>query len=415
MANLKVVLQRYVKTKDWHRVRVEPVKSGRGFTKDWDNPKTYGSDCTALGPYGLKWYVGGRAQYSRVGDDLREAITAQENKQTLLSAQNAAEKAGATLVTEAPDRETLAQQKVAFIRLKELSNRDRETITAYENLISEFLTVSGKRYADQIVETDFLEFCNGLRKRGLSERTVTNYFGSVTAFLNFCGIDHKKIVAKEHRPHKIDDDPVAYSEDEVRGFLGALTNERHRLFFEFLLKSGAREKEASHLEWTDLNWADSCVDIPGEKNLTLMVNGQMKKVQFRTKTRRSRSITLESGLMERLKAWKQKNPSTRFVFGTRQDLPDGHMLEICKLTAYKAGLNCKMCQPCLKTKGKECENFYLHRWRHTFATWALQRGIDIRTVQRMLGHTKIEMTAVYLGVSKGQAVRDSVNAAFAGF
>jgi len=221
-----------------------------------DNPKTYSPDCVALGPYGLKWYVGGKAQYSRVGDDLREAITAQESKQTLLSAENAAEKAGATLVTEAPDRETLARQKAAFLRLKELSNRDKETITAYDNLIGEFLTVCGKRYADQIVETDFLEFCNRLRRRGLSERTVMNYFSNITAFTTFAGIDHKRIVAKEHRPLKIDDDPVAYSEEEVHGFLAALTNERHRLFFEFLLKSGAREKEASHLEWTDLNWEE---------------------------------------------------------------------------------------------------------------------------------------------------------------
>ena len=58
MANLAVVLWRYVRTtgRDWHRVRVDPVRSGRGFTKDWDNPKTFGKDCVALGPWGLKWY-----------------------------------------------------------------------------------------------------------------------------------------------------------------------------------------------------------------------------------------------------------------------------------------------------------------------------------------------------------------------
>jgi hypothetical protein len=138
LANLRVSLLRYIKSaqKGWRRVRVEAVPKGRGWNKDWDSPRTYGPDCEEVGPYQLKWYTtGGRAQYAGVGNDLREAITAQEAKQALLRAENAADEAGAKLVTEAPDRKTLLVQKAAFIRLKELSNRDKETISAYDNLI----------------------------------------------------------------------------------------------------------------------------------------------------------------------------------------------------------------------------------------------------------------------------------------
>jgi hypothetical protein len=101
-------------------------------------------------------------------------------------------------------------------------------VAAYENLISEFLTGSGKVFADQIEEVDLLRFCDGLCKRNLSERTVMNYYSSITTFLRSCGLDHKILVAKEHRPHKEDPDPEAYTEDEICTFLvgGLSTGQR---------------------------------------------------------------------------------------------------------------------------------------------------------------------------------------------
>jgi hypothetical protein len=40
-----------------------------------------------------------------------------------------------------------------------------------------------------------------------------NYYGSVATFIRSCGIDHKSLVAREHRPHKEDPDPEAYTEN----------------------------------------------------------------------------------------------------------------------------------------------------------------------------------------------------------
>jgi len=49
----------------------------------------------------------------------------------------------------------------------------------------------------------------------------------------------------------------------------------------------------------------------------------------------------------------------------------------------------------------------LHTSRHTFATLALSKGIDLYTVSKMLGHTNITQTQVYakiLDTSKRKAV-----------
>jgi len=119
-----------------------------------------------------------------------------------------------------------------------------------------------------------------------------NYYGSITTFLRSCGIDHKSLVAKQHRPHKEDPDPEAYTEDEINAFLVACNSERDRLFFEFLLKTGAREKEATHAERTDINWTENAITVYGEKNVKVVVGGKEKKLRFRTKTRRSRDTEL---------------------------------------------------------------------------------------------------------------------------
>ena len=59
------------------------------------------------------------------------------------------------------------------------------------------------------------------------------------------------------------------------------------------------------------------------------------------------------------------------------------------------------------------DNFWLHKFRATFATWSLWAGVDLRTVQQWLGHSDMESTMRYLKPSRSQHVRDKVNEIFA--
>jgi site-specific recombinase XerD len=80
---------------------------------------------------------------------------------------------------------------------------------------------------------------------------------------------------------------------------------------------------------------------------------------------------------------------------------------LCYLQTYKRGI-----EDIGRTWGS-WKNFWLHKFRATFATWALWAGVDLRTVQQWLGHSDIESTMRYLKPSRSQQVHDKVNEIFA--
>ena len=59
------------------------------------------------------------------------------------------------------------------------------------------------------------------------------------------------------------------------------------------------------------------------------------------------------------------------------------------------------------------DNFWLHKFRATFAARCPWAGVDLRTVQQWLGHSDMESTMRYLKPSRSEKVREKVNEIFA--
>jgi len=101
-----------------------------------------------------------------------------------------------------------------------------------------------------------------------------------------------------------------------------------------------------------------------------------------------------------LKAWKAKSDKNcSLVFPTAGCNPKLDFLDCLKAVAERAQL--------------DKDDFWLHKFRATFATWSLWAGVDLRTVQQWLGHSDMESTMRYLKPSRSQHVRDKVNEIFA--
>jgi len=100
---------------------------------------------------------------------------------------------------------------------------------------------------------------------------------------------------------------------------------------------------------------------------------------FSPKTYRERRIPIPKKLTQELKAWKEKSDKTcGLVFPTAGCRPKLNFLDCCKAIAKRAGV--------------DPANWWLHKFRATAATRMLQKGIDLKSVQRFLGHKDIEST-----------------------
>jgi integrase/recombinase XerD len=75
------------------------------------------------------------------------------------------------------------------------------------------------------------------------------------------------------------------------------------------------------------------------------------------------------------------------------------MLRMLKTVATRAGM--------------DPNAFWLHKFRASFATHALQGGIDLRTVQSWMGHTDLASTMRYLRPARGEKVQAQVEALWA--
>jgi integrase/recombinase XerD len=117
------------------------------------------------------------------------------------------------------------------------------------------------------------------------------------------------------------------------------------------------------------------------------------------KTYKEREIPVPAKLLKGLKAWKAKSDQTCvLMLPTAGCNPKLDFLDCCKAIAKRAGLN--------------PDDFWLHKFRATFGTWALWAGVDLRTVQQWLGHSDMESTMRYLKPSRSRQLREKVNEIF---
>jgi len=335
------------------------------------------------GAYYLEWREGSKRVRLSVGKDPADSSARRLRKEAELNAVNN----GVTVVSDGQNgHRSLAAAVAEFLDETKLTKKPK-TLAAYTTALNYFTESCHKQNLHEVDRRDLLKFSAFLRdEKEQAPRSVYNKFENVMTFLKANGI--RGLAGKNDWPRYTEEEPEVYESEELDKLLAAC-DEEERLWYEFFLMTGMREQEVMYTYWSDVNVAHATVRVSHKPDRA-----------WTPKAYKEREIPIPAKLVKSLKAWKAKADKTcGLVFPTAGCKPKLDFLDCLKAVAERAKL--------------DEDNFWLHKFRATFATRCLWAGVDLRTVQQWLGHSDMESTMRYLKPSRSQQVREKVNEIFA--
>ncbi len=289
----------------------------------------------------------------------------------------------------------------AYLRDVEPPQREPKTYEKYRSVLYRFRDTCKKAKLKEIDRNDCLNFMRHLYSAGNEARTVYNLISIVQQWLKSHGVTG--LLHGRDKPNFVANMRDMYQPEELeRLFQFCSPDERIRYLF-FLL-TGERDQEVRHTTWSDIDFNRKCVRVTAKKQMG-----------FKPKDKEEREIPVPSSLIEALREYKVRQTGINrndLVFPTSAGRPDKKFENKLKKIAHRAGLNCGHC--CSRhgnkcSEGPYCGKWFLHKFRHTFATTCLEEGVSIRTLQEWLGHSDLASTMVYLKYVGRQGVHEIID------
>jgi integrase/recombinase XerD len=345
----------------------------------------------------LSWYEGSTKKWKSVGRvALSQAISAAEAKEFHLAG------LARGIVTPDPSEQNGRLTIGAAMETRRTEIKltfHKETLVSHNDAFAEFNKWNSnggphRQYVDQITRQDLLTFKKYIVDTGRDECTAGSKMMRINAMIkDALKLDHGKgpVTVKDAR---VKEDPVEiYEQDELDKFFAAC-NFFQRVLFKTYEKTGFRMQEVMYLEWKDINFKDRRITVRGKK---LTLNG--KQYEFEVKAESARTIAVPAELIALLEQWKAASKSS-LIFPTKFGQPNDKMLQACKRIAARAGLS--------------EESFYLHKFRASYATRLLRKGIDPETVRFLLGHKPgSDSIFRYLAPLRNDQLKDKLETALA--
>jgi integrase len=206
-----------------------------------------------------------------------------------------------------------------------------------------------------------------------------------------------------------------YPSPVVKAMFAAAKNLRELVMLALFYYTGCREDEVAHFRWNDIRWEAK----------ELLVR-EWWKDSWTTKTDEDRIVEMPDQLIEILKrAHDLLSDPVRcrkegWLFAGKSPLiipnmfgrPDGHLLKKVQQIAKRAGITCGECRDCVERKGRNCQNFRLHKFRYTYGRVLDEGKTPIEDIRKALGHKDITTTIGYLGGGDKSQRRANIERSF---
>ena len=251
-----------------------------------------------------------------------------------------------------------------------VSNHSEQTIVNYLRSVEYLCKNTGKHPADTEIDevTDYLYELQYHKFRAW--RTIKVYVAGIRWYYTHM-LDREKFAFKIPYPKEEQDLPIIISRRELHKLFSSSSNVKHRLMLIMLYASGLRRNELLNLRIENIETNDG--------KFRIRIN--------RAKGNKDRYTVLSKKLLPDLREYFKAYKPVDFLFnGKTKGKP---------MTA--SGLRHALT---MANKKSGIKQINLHILRHCFASHSLEDGMNLRTLQDILGHASIKTTMIYLHVSE---------------
>jgi integrase/recombinase XerD len=251
------------------------------------------------------------------------------------------------------DNDTLFDTYINELRLRNLS---ANYINKVWQLLSKFKDYLNQRQPTPELAKSFLsQYFNH------KQNTFVRYFTYVQGFMTWYG---SKLDVKVKSPRMT---PAYHTEEQIESLIEAAKNKkthkklalRDSLLIELAITTGLRRSELANIRVGDID----------------LINGRL---QITGKGNKKRTIPLIRSIRNKLEEYCQDKAPYESLFGLKPACISNQI----RILAKKAGVD-----------------LHTHSLRHYFGTKLVEKGANIRAVQELMGHSSLNTTQVYVGVT----------------
>lgn len=276
-----------------------------------------------------------------------------------------------TVLKERIKRKTYAKTPIPYTYIEHLKLKrySENTIKTYVSELKKFSAFYASRDLDTLIKDDIKDYLLHLvQKNKISASSQNQAINAIKLYYEKV-LKHPKMVFNIERPRREKKLPQILTEHEVLAILKVTENLKHKTILALLYSSGIRIGELISLRKEDLVWDKSYIFIRG---------GKGNKDRISLLSENLAILLLRYLELYKPNYWLIENPD-------RKQYSPSSVRLILKKSAKKAKIN---------------KRVYPHMLRHSFATHLLEKGTDIRYIQKLLGHGSSKTTEIYTHVSK---------------
>lgn len=246
-------------------------------------------------------------------------------------------------------------------KLKGFSKQTQKAYCYHTSKFIEFIEKTGLNISNESVKCYILSKDVSVNSARLMHASIKFFFDNI---LNKPFSNQEVPIKKKEKLL-----PKVISKKNIIKMIKNTKNLKHKIIIKLLYSSGLRISELLNLKREDIDF---------EKNLIYVKKGKGNKDRI---TIMSKSLKLDI-----LKYYSKENFKTRYII-------EGRSGKYSK----------KSVQTIIKKAGKNIGiNLHPHMLRHSFATHLLEQGVDLRYIQKLLGHSDNRTTQIYTHVKTDQ-------------